>query len=137
MIVICYTHKVLICRSGGMADATDSKSVVGNNVRVQVPPSAPIKITVLYAQFFLLIAYDIPPLLYGVPKKFIHFLGERKNRANWRYNLHLCKFKHWASVLTQWQTHKTQNPLLATTCTFYVPPSAPIKITVLHAQFFN
>lgn len=24
-----------------MADATDSKSVVGNNVRVQVPPSAP------------------------------------------------------------------------------------------------
>lgn len=29
------------CRSGGMADATDSKSVVGNNVRVQVPPSAP------------------------------------------------------------------------------------------------
>ena len=31
------------CRSGGMADATDSKSVVGNNVRVQVPPSAPNK----------------------------------------------------------------------------------------------
>ena len=31
------------CRSGGMADATDSKSVVGDNVWVQVPPSAPKK----------------------------------------------------------------------------------------------
>ncbi len=28
-------------RSGGMADAADSKSVAGNGVRVQVPPSAP------------------------------------------------------------------------------------------------
>ena len=30
-----------ICRSGGMADALDSKSSVGNYMRVQVPPSAP------------------------------------------------------------------------------------------------
>ena len=29
------------CRSGGMADATDSKSVVGNNVWVRVPLPAP------------------------------------------------------------------------------------------------
>src|SRR5258708_3712737 len=29
------------CRGGGMADAEDSKSSVGNHVRVQVPPSAP------------------------------------------------------------------------------------------------
>ena len=28
-------------RSGGMADAMDSKSIVGDNVWVQVPPSAP------------------------------------------------------------------------------------------------
>ena len=37
-------------RSGGMADATDSKSVVGDNVRVQVPPSAP---NILYKKSFL------------------------------------------------------------------------------------
>ena len=29
------------CRCGGMADATDSKSVVGNSVWVQVPPPVP------------------------------------------------------------------------------------------------
>ena len=29
------------CRSGGMADATDSKSVGSDTVWVQVPPSAP------------------------------------------------------------------------------------------------
>ena len=31
----------IICRCGGMADATDSKSVVREDVWVQVPPSAP------------------------------------------------------------------------------------------------
>ena len=30
-----------LCRSGGMADAPDSKSGRGNPVRVQVPPPAP------------------------------------------------------------------------------------------------
>lgn len=30
-----------ICRCGGMADATDSKSVVGDNVLVQVQSPAP------------------------------------------------------------------------------------------------
>lgn len=30
-----------LCRSGEMADALDSKSSMGNHVRVQVPPSAP------------------------------------------------------------------------------------------------
>ena len=30
-----------MCRSGGMADATDSKSVGSDTVWVQVPPSAP------------------------------------------------------------------------------------------------
>ena len=29
------------CRCGGMADAKDSKSFVGDNVWVQVPPPAP------------------------------------------------------------------------------------------------
>ena len=29
-----------LCRSGGMADAADSKSAGGNFVRVQVPPAA-------------------------------------------------------------------------------------------------
>ena len=33
-----------ISRSGEMADALDSKSSWGNSVRVQVPPSAPIKV---------------------------------------------------------------------------------------------
>ena len=32
-----------ICRSGGMADAMDSKSIGSNTVWVQVPPSAPNK----------------------------------------------------------------------------------------------
>ncbi len=34
---------ITICRSGGMADASDSKSDVGDNVWVRVPPSAPNK----------------------------------------------------------------------------------------------
>ncbi len=34
---------VEISRRVGMADEADSKSVVGNNVRVQVPPPAEIK----------------------------------------------------------------------------------------------
>ena len=38
-----YTHKHM-CRCDGMADVTDSKSVVGDNVRVQVPPPALAKI---------------------------------------------------------------------------------------------
>lgn len=35
-----------------MADATDSKSVVGDNVRVQVPPSAPNKKTAISCGLF-------------------------------------------------------------------------------------
>ena len=31
------------CPGGGMADAEDSKSFVGNNVGVQVPSRAPLK----------------------------------------------------------------------------------------------
>ena len=31
----------ILCRSGEMADAQDSKSCEGNFMRVQVPPSAP------------------------------------------------------------------------------------------------
>ena len=34
-----------IRRSGGMADARDLKSLVGNHVRVRVPPSAPKNIS--------------------------------------------------------------------------------------------
>ena len=34
-------RQTTICRSGGMADASDSKSDVGDNVWVRVPPSAP------------------------------------------------------------------------------------------------
>ena len=33
--------KIKICRCGGMADATDSKSVEGNFMWVRLPPSAP------------------------------------------------------------------------------------------------
>ena len=32
----------LACRGGGMADAADLKSVVRKDVRVRLPPSAPI-----------------------------------------------------------------------------------------------
>ena len=35
----------IICRSGEMADASDSKSDVGDNVWVRVPPSAPKLLT--------------------------------------------------------------------------------------------
>ena len=35
------------CRSGGMADATDSKSVTFRGVRVQVPPPVPLTYRVL------------------------------------------------------------------------------------------
>ena len=44
------THVILpICRGGGMADATDLKSVVRKDVRVRLPPSAPI-ISIAYSQ---------------------------------------------------------------------------------------
>lgn len=36
-------HKHNKCPGGGMADAEDSKSFVGNNVGVQVPSRAPDK----------------------------------------------------------------------------------------------
>ena len=38
-----YNNKAFESRSGGMADATDSKSVGSDTVWVQVPPSAPNK----------------------------------------------------------------------------------------------
>ena len=34
---------MFLSRSGGMVDAMDSKSIKGNLVRVQVPPSAPYR----------------------------------------------------------------------------------------------
>lgn len=36
-------HQQNKCPGGGMADAEDSKSFVGNNVGVQVPSRAPLK----------------------------------------------------------------------------------------------
>jgi hypothetical protein len=39
-LYICYYLKVAIRRSDGMADVTDSKSVGGNTVGVQVPSAA-------------------------------------------------------------------------------------------------
>ena len=43
------------CRSGGMADATDSKSVGSDTVWVQVPPSAPknTKHSIVFGIFFV------------------------------------------------------------------------------------
>ena len=38
-----YARIIKLSRSDGMADVTDSKSVVGDNVWVRVPPSAPNK----------------------------------------------------------------------------------------------
>lgn len=35
------------CPGGGMADAEDSKSFVGNNVGVQVPSRAPIELKII------------------------------------------------------------------------------------------
>ena len=48
-------------RSGGMADAMDSKSIVGDNVWVQVPPSAPkrVEIKKLISTLFYFIAEPI------------------------------------------------------------------------------
>ena len=40
-ILSFYDNILSVTRSGGMADATDSKSVKGNLVPVQVPPSGP------------------------------------------------------------------------------------------------
>ena len=60
MVVFVYNKKAFnACRSGGMADATDSKSVVGDNVWVQVPPSAPKKGTLVRAFFFVLNDYKV------------------------------------------------------------------------------
>ena len=42
-----------------MADATDSKSVVGDNVRVQVPPSAPNKKTAIFCGLFFFTNHGI------------------------------------------------------------------------------
>ena len=39
-----YRYYTRICRNGGMADAQDSKSCVGNYMWVQVPLSAPSKV---------------------------------------------------------------------------------------------
>ena len=46
-----------------MADATDSKSVVGDNVRVQVPPSAPNKKTAISCGPFNFYFHDISFLM--------------------------------------------------------------------------
>ena len=38
-----------------MADAVDSKSIVGNNMRVQVPPSAPNKNLTIFGKVFVFV----------------------------------------------------------------------------------
>ena len=52
------------CRSGGMADATDSKSVGSDTVWVQVPPSAPSIKTLVFDRktsvFYLFLSVFIP-----------------------------------------------------------------------------
>ena len=49
----------ILCRSGEMADALDSKSSMGNHVRVQVPPSAPIENqTERFGFFYLLLRLE-------------------------------------------------------------------------------
>ena len=45
---------MFLSRSGGMVDAMDSKSIKGNLVRVQVPPSAPIQKRGIKLRSFLL-----------------------------------------------------------------------------------
>src|SRR5215470_3884139 len=40
--VVCVIFQSTRCRGGGMADAADLKSVVRKDVRVRLPPSAPI-----------------------------------------------------------------------------------------------
>ncbi len=52
---MCRYDKIFFtaCRSDGMADVTDSKSVVGDNVWVQVPPSAPNKSNALMGVVFV------------------------------------------------------------------------------------
>lgn len=45
--------KARICGCGGMADASDSKSDVGDYVRVQVPPSALLTKTPMQSGFLL------------------------------------------------------------------------------------
>ena len=49
-----YLYKNL-CRSGGMADAMDSKSIVRKDVRVRVPPSVLSSLTTICEGFFLLV----------------------------------------------------------------------------------
>ena len=53
-----YNYKAFencICRSGGMADASDSKSDGSDTVWVQVPPSAPKKEQARACSFFWLL----------------------------------------------------------------------------------
>jgi hypothetical protein len=38
MVTFAALIKKRTCRSGGMVDAMDSKSIIGNDVRVRVPP---------------------------------------------------------------------------------------------------
>ena len=51
MVLYNSAVKYLICRRVGMADEADSKSVVGNNVWVQVPsPAVLIKKTIEFVE---------------------------------------------------------------------------------------
>lgn len=53
-------NKQVICRCGGMADATDSKSVDGDIVWVQVPPPAPLVPESLFSDsgYFFVLFYN-------------------------------------------------------------------------------
>lgn len=60
-VILVYKKKESqICRRVGMADEADSKSVVGNYVRVQVPPPAVKTLEIYYRSqgFFAYQAYQ-------------------------------------------------------------------------------
>ena len=96
-----------------MADAMDSKSIVGNNVWVQVPPPAPKTNLIARLDYFYCKRMPFHHIL-GLPKIFNFWEKGVKVRKGQTFEKKLAK----AQFTTQWQTRWTQNPLLATTCGF-------------------